>query len=74
MDGSVTMSLNDYNDLLSEHNIIEMFKQSAGGSHEAVYGSDVGNIYISLSQSTVEKCYRTLFNDDPNVQVNVNWK
>lgn len=61
MDGSVTMALDDYNELHGMKAILDSFMEADSGTHQATYSSNHGTMAVNLSKASIEKCYRQLY-------------
>lgn len=61
MDGSVTMALDDYDELRGMKTIVDNFTNADHGTHDAVFSSNHGMMAVNLSKSAIENCYRQLY-------------
>nr|DAG07039.1 MAG TPA: hypothetical protein [Caudoviricetes sp.] len=75
MDGSVTMALDDYNELRGMKTIVDNFTNADHGTHDAVFSSNHGMMAVNLSKASIEKCYRQLYGETlgTNVDVKIRW-
>lgn len=61
MDGSVTMALDDYNELHGMQAVVDNFIKADHGTHNTVFSSNHGTMAVNLSKTSIENCYRQLY-------------